>query len=212
MWTAKIRLLEQEGVFRKFAVKHNVTMAGYPVSSHKVGNFMQTTISGIVYGTKDNKRNCLNELANDKRVIFLESSGDFFIIVIKESMDTYIMYDPLILYIKPVMLYPTGEYIVEIASWKRSKIEKLLHFLKKHRIAELLKFKKEKIKNISIVGVLPELTDKQKEALNLAIKSGYYNYPRKIELRDLAKQMKSSLSTYREHLRIAEKKVMPNNL
>ena len=84
--------------------------------------------------------------------------------------------------------------------------------MKKHRVAELLKFKKQKIRNISIVGVLPELTDKQKEVLELAIKSGYYDYPRKIELRDLAKQLKISLSTYREHLRIAERKVMPNLL
>ena len=210
MWTAKIRLLKQEGVFKKFAIKYNLSMAGYPISFHKVGNFMHTTIAGIVYGDKSNKQACLKELAKDKSVIFLESSGDFLITVIKESMETYILYDPMILYTKPIMLYPNGDYIAEIASWRRANIEKLLRFLKKHRVAELLKFKKQKISNISVVGILPELTDKQKGALELAIKLGYYNYPRRIDLRKLSKRMKLSLSTYREHLRIAEKKVMPN--
>jgi predicted DNA binding protein len=55
----------------------------------------------------------------------------------------------------------------------------------------------------------PELTDKQKTAIELAIKNGYYEYPRKIELKKLAKIMKVSYSTYQAHLRKAEKSLIP---
>ena len=57
---------------------------------------------------------------------------------------------------------------------------------------------------------MPFLSKNQRKALELAFANGYYDYPRKIELKDLAKQMNLSLSTYREHLRRAEKKVMPD--
>ena len=38
----------------------------------------------------------------------------------------------------------------------------------------------------------------------------YYNFPRKTELKDMAKEAGISLSTFREHLRKAEKKIMPD--
>ena len=55
----------------------------------------------------------------------------------------------------------------------------------------------------------PELTEKQKQAMNLAIKQGYYNYPRKISIEQLAKLSKLSFSTFHAHLRKAEQKLLP---
>ena len=51
---------------------------------------------------------------------------------------------------------------------------------------------------------------KQKTALDLAIKYGYYNYPRRIGLEELSKEMNISLSTFKQHIRVAKKKVMVN--
>ena len=34
---------------------------------------------------------------------------------------------------------------------------------------------------------MPKISKKQKESIELALKEGYYEYPRKIELKDLAK-------------------------
>ena len=56
---------------------------------------------------------------------------------------------------------------------------------------------------------MPKLSDKQKEVIQLAVKRGYYEFPRKVNLNDLAKELKLSKPTLQQHLRTAEKKVVP---
>jgi predicted DNA binding protein len=60
-----------------------------------------------------------------------------------------------------------------------------------------------------IYSVLPNLTDKQKQAFDLAVESGYYGYPKKVKLISLAKRVGISLSTFQFHLANAEAKLMP---
>ena len=52
------------------------------------------------------------------------------------------------------------------------------------------------------------LTDRQLAALQLALERGYYEQPRKTSLRDLAEQTAVARSTYEEHLRKAENKLL----
>ena len=74
---------------------------------------------------------------------------------------------------------------------------------------KLLSIKQEKVQTIAIMTVLPELTELQKRAFELAVQEGYYDYPRKCDLVHLAKTTKVAYSTYQFHLRNAEKKLMP---
>ena len=55
-----------------------------------------------------------------------------------------------------------------------------------------------------------DLTDRQLAALQLALERGYYEQPRKTSLRDLAEQTAVARSTYEEHLRKAENKLITN--
>ena len=66
------------------------------------------------------------------------------------------------------------------------------------------------MESIVFPKVMPNLTDKQKNAIELAIKSGYYESPKRISLRQLAKQSKLALSTFQQHLSAAERKLLPN--
>ncbi|WP_247009604.1 helix-turn-helix domain-containing protein [Halorientalis litorea] len=54
------------------------------------------------------------------------------------------------------------------------------------------------------------LTDRQLAALQLALERGYYEQPRKTSLRDLTEQTAVARSTYEEHLRKAENKLLTN--
>ncbi|WP_117594359.1 helix-turn-helix domain-containing protein [Haloprofundus halophilus] len=54
------------------------------------------------------------------------------------------------------------------------------------------------------------LTDRQLAALQLALESGYYEQPRKTSLRELAGKTAVARSTYEEHLRKAENKLLTN--
>ena len=58
--------------------------------------------------------------------------------------------------------------------------------------------------------LMPKLTDKQKRAVTLAWEYGYYRWPKKTDFGKLAKLMKVSVPTYREHLKKAEQKLMPD--
>ncbi|MEF8776952.1 MAG: helix-turn-helix domain-containing protein [Haloarculaceae archaeon] len=55
-----------------------------------------------------------------------------------------------------------------------------------------------------------DVTARQLAALRLALESGYYEQPRKTSLRDLAEQTAVARSTYEEHLRKAENKLLTN--
>lgn len=85
-----------------------------------------------------------------------------------------------------------------------------------HRLFRLLKQHKRDCKTMAIREVEPGprmlftveesglLTPKQLEAIRIAFKRGFYNYPRKIRISDLAKEAGSARSTFQEHLRLAE--------
>jgi len=61
------------------------------------------------------------------------------------------------------------------------------------------------------VGQLFEgVTERQMAALRLALESGYYEQPRKTSLRELADRTSVARSTYEEHLRKAENKLLTN--
>lgn len=55
-----------------------------------------------------------------------------------------------------------------------------------------------------------DLTDRQLAALQLALERGYYEQPRKTSLRELADQTTVARSTFEEHLRKAENKLLTN--
>lgn len=66
-----------------------------------------------------------------------------------------------------------------------------------------------KLQDIYHFHISPKLTTKQKQALDLAVKHGFYEVPRKVELEQLAKAVKISRQAFSEHLRKAEAKLIP---
>ncbi|MCO6042050.1 helix-turn-helix domain-containing protein [Thermococcus alcaliphilus] len=57
-------------------------------------------------------------------------------------------------------------------------------------------------------SIFPKLTEKQLKTLLVAYKSGYFDNPRRITLRELAQILGLSPSTVKEHLRKAERKIL----
>ena len=58
-------------------------------------------------------------------------------------------------------------------------------------------------------AIARELSKKQLEIFNHAYKCGYYGWPRKTSIKELAQDFDLNESTAREHLRKAEAKIMP---
>ena len=61
---------------------------------------------------------------------------------------------------------------------------------------------------ITASGLLGGLTEYQAEALAIALRNGYYSIPKKVTTEDISRKLGVSRSTYEEHLRKAESKVL----
>lgn len=61
---------------------------------------------------------------------------------------------------------------------------------------------------VSTADMLSGLTEKQTQALLAAIQEGYYNVPRKVRTEDIARRRKVPRTTFEEHVRKAESKVL----
>lgn len=61
---------------------------------------------------------------------------------------------------------------------------------------------------ISLSSVFSELTDKQLDALQVALESGYYQVPKKTTAEEIARRHRVPRTTYEEHVRKAESKIL----
>ncbi len=103
-------------------------------------------------------------------------------------------------------------YIYPIKFLKGREICTLI-FEDKNKLRRVLKqlscdWKVVRIGNVNLQFDLEDLTPQQLKAVNLAIEKGYFEIPKKVNLEELSKQMKLSRTTFLEHLRKAEKKIL----
>lgn len=207
MWVTKFDFDGSDIFFGQTAKKFNLNIKGYPISSYEKNKRLYVNLIGSVKGDLKNKSKIINFLKKSKYVIYLEENNDFLNLLIKEDKKFKPFYNPFFIYLSPVLIGNQGTYHYHLGSWQRQEITKLLTFIEKNYNYKLLSLKQEKIKNISILGIQPNLTEKQKKAYELAVEKGYYNYPKKIDIKRLAKLSGISYSTFQQHLKYAEKKI-----
>ncbi len=209
MWRMILKLEAKKQFLGGLSLKHKVSFYGYPLSYWKDKKNLYLVVAGIVVGEEKNKSALFAEIKKLKEILNVERSKDFAILITKQPLFSEPVYDPRIIRPNPVQINKEGYHIWDLASFDRHVLEKVWLFAKKHLNANLLTLKEEKISNISFTRILPELTGKQKTAMEYALNNGYYNYPKKINMERLAKMMKISYSTYQAHLKKAESKIIP---
>lgn len=209
MWVMKLKLDSSKQFMGKMAVKYGVSMTGYPLSYWKDKKWIYLIAAGFLFGEEKNKRALIRGIQKEPESIRVEMNKDFGIFVNKQPLFSEPVYDPQIIRYAPVVINKEGYHLWFLASFDRKRLEKVLAFAEKYLGAEVLKFREEKLTNISFTRVLPDLTDLQKKALEIAINNGYYQYPKKIKMEALAKKMGVSYSTYQAHLKKAEGRILP---
>ncbi len=212
MWVAKI-ILKHDCIIGNRCRDFNIMIQSLNLNEkEKKGNVLTSSIHQLIGDKKDIKK-FVNDLKKDKRVEYVEFNGETLFLIETSKKKPVSQFIGKMFFVKPVIIDTQGYEHWEIASYKREEITK---FIDKVEILvdelELLSLKKTPLQSIYFPKVMPQLTALQKNALELAIKNGYYKAPKKTNLRNLAKVMGISLATYQKHLQKAESKVIPDVL
>ena len=209
MWVGKIVMNGERALFGSFAKKFGLSLLSYTLTHNISRASINSFIAVLAFGQEKDISRFSKELKKSKRVVNVESHNNFFLVHLKDPMEFKKFYSYAIIQIDPTLIQKDGTYVWTVGSWDREEILKLFEEAKRTFGAELVKIKQENVEDISLFGVSPHLTSQQKTAVELAINRGYYDYPRKVRLEELAKMMKVSYSTFQEHLRKAEQKLLP---
>lgn len=207
MFTAKFRIKHDNCWIVPKTIKYSITTVGLPLTSYtKNGKKYHTGVS-FIKGTEENKQKFLRNLKKDKGVKQFSLKGDQLFVLIEGSNFITHMLDRELFFTAPVVSKEGFEYW-ELASWNREKLVTFFQRAKKIAEVEMLKLKEE-TPSLTFYQTVPSLTKKQQDAWHIATQYGYYHYPRKISVQALAQKVKTPRSTFQEHLRKAEAKIMP---
>lgn len=208
MWVAKLKIKHDSKIANR-CKKFNVLCY-----SILLGKFVKNKIpyiSGLHYvvGNEQNIKRFIKDLNADKGTKKIELKGNVFSMLEYAKIIPSVYLEPTIFFVKPVLSNRDGFEYWEIASWDKVTISDFIKNLEKSGIeVTILKIIQSKLSEIHFPIVMPQLTKNQKRALELAIETGYYDYPRKVNLDFLSKQMKIGISTFQEHIRKAERKLI----
>ncbi|WP_136591400.1 helix-turn-helix domain-containing protein [Salinigranum halophilum] len=117
---------------------------------------------------------------------------------------------------QPPTIHRQGWEHYSVIAFDESDIRELLHEMEADRDIEVLSktaITAQRIPHSMLAPVdqlFEDVTERQMAALRLALESGYYQQPRQTSLRELADKTTVARSTYEEHLRKAENKILTN--
>ncbi len=208
MWVAKIKLNGENSLFGSRTKKHNVCLKGYPLSESKKDGKINLFVASEVYGLPENIEKFIEDLSEADEILKIEKCNRFFIVSIRRDSFFKVFYNLNLVHFKPIFINEHGENFFEIGSFNRKDLTDFVELTEEKFSAELSSITEEPVEHLSIISPYPNITLKQKEAFELAIKKGYYNFPKKIGLKELAKIKGKSFSTFRAHLKKAESKLM----
>jgi predicted DNA binding protein len=210
MWVARFKIWHKNCLLRPRCVKYQITDLVYLINSWGEKNKFYYTELHILQGTEENKKKFIKDLKKEKSIKKLEQKGNYVFTLNKEPLEKQYyspVFDPKIIQVRPVVQRNDGYEDWEIASWDRESLMKITEVPVFD--VEIKSIKETKLSDIFFPHIFPKISTKQKEVIELAIKNGYYEYPRKITLEKLAKIVKVKRQTFQENLRKAEKKLIP---
>ncbi len=211
MWIGHFKVWHENCIYLSNASKYNIIISMYPLNSYVEGKWRYHTNVNILNGKEEDRKKFIKAIQKDERSIEFNGKGNVYLSYIKlkaRDYHTTNYYTPKIFLLRPIV-HKDGKEDWYFGAWEKRIITDMFKTFKKHFNVEILSIKEEDFTDIFIPHIMPKVTEKQKEALRLAIKSGYYSFPRKMYLEQLAKTMKVSRITFQEHLRKAESKLLP---
>lgn len=213
MWSLKFKVLNKDSIYTLLTSKCKVTDFLYPVDSFKKNGKIHILGIHLLEGEIYEKKKFIRALKKNKKVKELEENGDQLITLIAEEEHFYELLFTAELYHPAPVVIREGYEEWHICSFNRKLLEKIIKEIGqwKEKFPEftLHSLSRTDMNEIYFPKIRPKLPEKQRQAFDLALKRGYYTWPRKVDLGDLAKEMHVSVATLHENLRKAEAKLLP---
>jgi len=211
MWITRIRI-KHDCIMGNRCQKFNVTTTGTPFNVFQEKGITYSPQLHTIHGDEKNIKEFIRDLKKDKRVRNLEIEEDtIFLIEVRKEKIPATFYHPRLIHVKPVFVDKEGYEYWEVASWNKKILIKFIEQLEKEiNNIDVLKIEQTKLIDVYFSHLIPRLTKNQKRAIELAFEKGFYEWPKKTDLGNLSRTMEVSISTFREHLKRAEQKLMPN--
>lgn len=213
MWKLKLKLKHDDCPIVNRCHQFGVTVYSYPAAVYLRGGQRHTSQICFMQGPAGAKAAYLADLKDDPAITRLEVEGDLFTYEYRlgsQGQHVQLYYSNEMLFVEPVLNSPDGHEYWHVASWDKDVLSQFWKDLQANMdYAEMLSFGQAPLKNVYFPNIMPKLAPAQLRALCLAYDRGYYAYPRKATLRQLAALAGVSLSTFQESLRKAEAILLP---
>lgn len=214
MWVAKV-IIKHNCLIGNKCEKYKVSTISVPFNLYIENNTTYSPEFHTLWGDEKNIKRFISALRKDRSIRNVEVNGNkvFLIEVTQRKLPVTIRANlqQKVIWIKPITINTKGEETWEIASWDKKYIINFIAETKRiSKYVILEQIKQTKLDDIYYTRLMPHLSAKQKTAITLAFEDGYYHWPKKTDFQVLAKRMGVSVSTYREHLKRAEQKILPD--
>ena len=80
MWRLKLKLSSEKQFMGRMAIKHKVSVTGYPLSYWKDKKYIYLISAGFIFGEESNKQSLIKDLKKQPEYVESEQSGDFIIL------------------------------------------------------------------------------------------------------------------------------------
>ena len=208
MWVGKFSFDASKALVGGLAVKHKVNLQLYPFYIYEHDDHVR--VSFLITFHHSNVKAFVRDLRKSERIVFCNHKDNFLIGQSRESLKYNMLYGADIMHLKPWMVDGrNSKETFVIGSRNRKLLMDIGHAIKEKHLGKMDYVNWRDIPDVFLLNVIPKVTAKQRRAFDLAVRHGYYCYPRKVSLRYLAKKMNVSYATFQAHLRKAENKLIP---
>lgn len=208
MWVARFSFKASKALIGGIAVRNKVSLHVYPFYIQECAEGVR--VSFFIIFNQDAPEKFVSDLKKSKRTVYCYSKRNILQGQIIEPLGHGVYYNPEIVHLRPwvVDAEKNVEHFV-VASRRRKCIERIAESIKEKHLGRMDYVRWKDVHQFFIIDVVSNVTQKQREALDIALKHGYYDYPKRTDLRALARIMKVSYATYQAHLKKAEKRLLP---
>ncbi len=214
MWQLKFQHGHKDCLYLEQLKKLGLDMYGYPLNYFiEKGVFFFTGIQIVTGNPKKIKKyiSKITSLKNIRHFEIIAPNTFIFQAKITKNIPYYKkVYSQKILYLNPI-IHQDNKEIFEIASWDRESLQDIIKNVKSNRNTTFFKLyhiKRKIPQEIFIPQMLPKLTPKQRSIIKIAKDFGYWQYPRKINLTQLAQKLGVGKPSLHERLRRVESRIM----